>query len=82
MIRTGAVVYGPIVISDNVTIGPNACVDKDVPPDTICFAPRCILVQKKTKIRSKLLPDMYSYPVFSIVQRLYRLFSDFLKGKG
>jgi len=47
MIKTGAVVYGSIVIGDNVTIGPNACVDRDVPLDTICFAPRCVFVKKK-----------------------------------
>ncbi|MFI8565527.1 hypothetical protein ACIGGF_03070 [Rhodococcus sp. NPDC078407] len=46
MVAAGAVVAGPIVLGDGVTIGANAVVVKDVPPGTVMAAP---LAQPLTK---------------------------------
>lgn len=46
-IYTGAVVAGPITIGNNVTIGANCVVLKNIPDNSTCYGNPCIIEQKK-----------------------------------
>jgi serine O-acetyltransferase len=44
----GAKVYGPVRIGDNVSIGPNAVVDRDVPENSVVRAPDPEVLPKRS----------------------------------
>jgi serine acetyltransferase len=46
MIHPGAVIGGPVTIGNDVIIGANSVVTKDVPPNTIAYGQNCISKKK------------------------------------
>ena len=47
MIGAGACVLGKIVIGDNVTIGANAVVTKDIPSDSVVIGNPAVIVKRR-----------------------------------